>query len=418
MSDKKILFLLYNYPPEYGTAPKRNFRLSDTIKDAFSDYHIITSKKKNREYSEKITEINPLDYRYFLRKTTSTGTVPEALKKNNVSHFFIKILNTIPFNILFGEGGGIYMYKNYLKAKSLIKSRQFTHIYSSYRPATDHLVARALKRSFPGLVWIADFRDLIVDPHYKQQFFPKLHQRIYTRIFASADVLISISAPFANALKRYNPNTIAIPNGVDINLVQINPVPYPYFTIVYTGSMFLNERNAEPLFQAVKHLIEAGKIDNKSVRIIYAGKDSGEWEALSNKYNCKEIFINKGLVNSEDTIKLQRQANINVLLTISSDKLQGVLTGKLVEYLEAGSPVLAIVKGQNDPILSEMINELNAGMCVSDDSIEGAAIANFIAREYNEWLQTGRNSRKMNREILYRKYSTHHLLQPLMSYLN
>lgn len=417
MSAKKILFLLYNYPPEFGTAPKRNFRLFAAISGYFSDYHVITVVKDTREKTNKITEIKPLDYRAFVRKTSSSGSIPETLKKNFLSHFLIRILNTYPINLFLGEGGGAYMFRQYRIAKKLIKEQDFTHIYSSYRPIADHYTAARLKRKFPHLVWLADFRDLIVDPHYRQQYFPQIHQRVYRKLFRNADALLTISSSFAEKLKEYNPVVFSIPNGVPANIVHSPPLHTDYFTMVYTGSMFLNERNAEPVFTAVHKLINEKKINADKIRIIYAGKDHLEWIQLAEKYGAEHYFINKGIIKGAEAIELQKYANINILLTMSSDQLTGVFTGKLVEYLEAGSPILSIAKGQNDPLLATMITELNAGICVSDQVTDSRQTEQFICDEYNEWINSQKNARKMSIDILRDKYTMDTIIGPLKPFL-
>lgn len=81
MFNRKVLFLLYNYPPELGTAPKRNFQLSESLGEAFDQKFIITCYKSNRKQSGYIKEIKPFDYRSIVRKYSNSGYLSERLKK-------------------------------------------------------------------------------------------------------------------------------------------------------------------------------------------------------------------------------------------------------------------------------------------------------------------------------------------------
>jgi hypothetical protein len=106
-----------------------------------------------------------------------------------------------------------------------------------------------------------------------------------------------------------------------------------------------------------------------------------------------------------------------LLLTVSSDALQGVLTGKMIEYFEAGSPVLAIVVGQNDPELQAILHELEIGNTFSDQHQDLAGIKKFVLTEYNAWKATSRNRKPVSIDILKSKYSQEHTMKPLVEAL-
>jgi hypothetical protein len=95
--------------------------------------------------------------------------------------------------------------------------------------------------------------------------------------------------------------------------------------------------------------------------IIYAGKDGNFWKQVAEKYRLESLLDDKGIVSAVEAQQIQHDACINVLLTVSSDQLQGVLTGKMIEYFQSGSPVLGIIVGQNDPELQSILSELEIG---------------------------------------------------------
>jgi hypothetical protein len=417
MFNRKVLFLLYNYPPELGTAPKRNFQLSESLGEAFDQKFIITCYKSNRKQSGYIKEIKPFDYRSIVRKYSNSGYLSERLKKNVLSRVLIKLINTFPINLIFGEGGGIYLIESFYFASKFVKQHKITHVYSSYRPVSDHFVAYMLKRRFPHLCWIADFRDLPVEPHYQQQYLPNLHKNIYSYFFKKAKVALTVSSGLANELNLYNDNIEVVMNGIEDDYLFPKPVIVSSFNIVYTGSLFLEERNPNPLFIALNNLIKKGLVDSNLIKIVYAGKDGQSWNQLTSQWQLNEITINKDLISSEESRILQQEACINLLLTMASDKLQGILTGKYIEYLKAGSPILAIVKNQNDKFLENELQELNAGISVSDQDESILTIENFILEKFQNWTSCNKNEKSSLQKDIKIKYPADQILKSLNHYL-
>lgn len=418
-SAKRFLFFLYYYPPLKGTAPKRNELISSEIAKRADFAQIFTSVKENgnQHRIETVETIEAYDYRSFLRRRTKDGALPEQTKKGRIMQSMIRLINTFPINILLGEGGMFYYLALVRKGQRAINENKITHLYSSFRPFVDHYAAYTLKKRNPEIFWIADFRDLIIDPHYGHILFPGTQQRYFKKIFKRADLLTTVSDGLAERLKEYNRNVITVRNGIRKVPDEIIPVHCKYFRIAYTGSMFLDKRNATPVFAALVDLINQDLIDLDDIRIVYAGKDSHYWTSIADQHGLDEILVNKGIVEDEEVGNIQKGACVNLLLTVSSDELQGVLTGKMIEYFEAGSPVLGIVVHQNDPELSNILDDLGIGKSFSDQPKDEQEIKNFIFTEYLHWKRTGMNRKPVNVELLKKKYSVEVTMKPLYEFM-
>ena len=412
----RFLFILYFTPPAPGTAPKRNFRILKYIAAHAQHSILFTAKYPGKPQVEipkvETHAIKAFDYRTILRGNTKDGYLPEHHKAARWKQWGIKLINTFPFNILIGEGGLLYVNSVIRKANQLIQQDKITHIYSSFRPFADHYIAYRLKKKNPGLTWIADFRDLIIDPHYEHHLFGKKQEAYFKKMFSSASLLTTVSDGLALKLRAYNPNVAVIRNGIDTDYHMPSAVSSKHFTITYTGSMFLNTRNAKPIFDALRLL--SGKDDNflKDVRIEYAGKDSFYWNKLANEYHFENIFVDRGLVADHEAKSMQTESCINLLLTISSPELQGVLTGKMIEYFEAGSPVLSIVVGQNDEELQSLLTEIEIGQSVSDGESDLKRIEDFIYQEYLLWKESGMNRKPVNVDVLKKNYTMDVVMAP------
>src|SRR5688500_4650766 len=346
----RFLFFLYYYPPLHGSAAKRNYLIASELIRRISFARIFTATKleKGSSPGENVETVKASDYRSILRKKTKDGALPETSKESKWMQFVIRLINTFPINILAGEGGLFYFVRLLQKGQRSIKDDKITHLYSSYRPFADHYAAYILKNRHPHLFWIADFRDLIIDPHYNHIYFPIVQQGFYKRVFKKADLLTTVSNGLSKHLKEYNNSVITLRNGIRNIPSEIIPVHCKYFKLAYTGSMFLDKRNAKPIFVAVKELIDESKLIRNDLRIIYAGKDDSNWIDLATGYDLLPILDTRGIVSGAEANLIQLNACINILLTVASDRLDGVLTGKMIEYFESGSPVLAVVVIKND----------------------------------------------------------------------
>ena len=417
----RFLFILYFTPPAPGTAPKRNFRILQYLSKKAERSVLFTAKYPGRPVPEipgVITHATlAWDYRTFLRSKTRDGYLPEQKKASSWKQWGIKLINTFPFSIAIGEGGLLYFITLVRKGNQVIRNEKITHLYSSFRPFTDHYVAYWLKKKNPQVTWIADFRDLIVDEHYQHIFFPKNHQSFFKKLFSTANLLTTVSDGLAVHLKEYNPNVLVVRNGIEGEILVPPPNRSSHFTITYTGSMFLNTRNPKPVFEALKTLYDKGLIDISNVRIRYAGKDSFLWQRMAADYQFENIWEDHGLVSDDEARILQQQSCVNLLLTISSPELTGMLTGKMIEYFQAGSPVLAIITGQNDDELSGMLEELEIGKSFSDQVYDLVNIKDFILREYEFWNNSKSNRKPAKLEVLKQNYSIVNTMTPLMAFI-
>jgi glycosyltransferase involved in cell wall biosynthesis len=411
----RFLFILYFTPPAPGTAPKRNYRILKYLSGKAGKNFLLTVKYPGRPVPEipgvTTSASTALDYRTLLRRKTRDGYLPEQKKAGAWRQWGIKLINTFPFSILIGEGGFFYFLSLLRRGSRLIREENITHLYSSFRPFADHYAAYWLKRKHPHLIWIADFRDVIVDQHYRHLFFPKNHQVLFKKIFSKADLLTTVSEGLAKHLKLYHSKVHVVRNGIDTDARPVPPASCEHFTISYTGSMFLDTRNPRPLFKALHSLFKKDKIAINDIRLVYAGKDSSVWQELTDQYDLSQILDDQGLVDDQTARQLQQQSCINLLLTISSPELTGILTGKLIEYFQAGSPVLGIVSGQNDDELNTMFTELAIGQSFSDRPEDLHSIEDFLFGEYNYWKQNGTNRKPVKWEVLKERYSMDSIMQ-------
>lgn len=410
-SKHEILCLHYYYPPVRSGAVLRNYYFSTAFSPYFEKIHVLTSDNAQTREKEPLIlpnnlhryEVRTMDYRSLKRfsKHKPTGT-----KSSSTFQFLTKIQKTLPFHFIIGEGSLVYIYSAYKKAKELIKKNNISMIYSSFMPYADHLIAFLLKRKFPNLIWVADFRDLQVEPMYKNIYFEKLNRRIEKYLLKNVDLITTISSPFADYLSVYG-RTLSVPKGVAIR--SYNKKKNDKFKIVYTGHLAGEFRDGKYLINALKIL--NNKYPDK-FQFIYAGRDGDLWKKWFEEKGIIRLFEDRGFIPRNETLNLQEESDLLLLLTSSTPNYKGVFTGKLFEYLETKSPIINIINGIKDDVFEELFNELNAGKIIyNNEPIE--SLVNYI-----EYLYINPIINKKNIDLLERKYTWDYRAKSILKAIN
>ena len=405
-----ILCIHYYFPPLLSTAVIRNYHIACTFASLCDHVHVLTSDNHTRFPNQErplpnnldVHSIYTLDYRRLLANDgKSDSHKPMAKKSSSFFQWMLKVQKSYPFNLLIGEGNIIYIYRAYYKARKLIDHGGVTQIYSSYRPLADHIVAYLLKRKYPHLKWVADYRDLHIEPIYKNTVLTGLQRKVEKRLLAKADLVTSISDGLTAQLKANDRPTATVLRGVELRAPEEQ---FEKFTLAYTGSLYFDYRDPRPVFTEIKSLIDEGYIANEDTSLVYAGRDGHRFEEWINAHGLSSIFTNHGLVTQDLAKSIQNRSHINLLLTSSSPELTGVLTGKVFEYFEALNPTLCLINGVYDPEFEALFSELDAGVVVYDPPLKQGKMRSFILDKYNEWKSSHQVKSTLNHQLIESKY--------------
>ena len=407
----EILCIHYYFPPLKSTAVIRNYHIACTLASFFSKVHVLTSNNhlrfpnQKRNFPDRLFtyDVATWDYRLLLSGKAQKDTHISSAKKSSAFYqYLLKVQKSFPFNLFLAEGNILYIFRAYRKAKKLIKTGKVDTIFSSFGPYADHYVAWLLKRKYPHLKWIADFRDLQIEPIYKNVIWEKYQRRIERKVLSKADLISCISEGFVDQLKVYGRPTRSILRGVELRAPEKQ---FDKFTIAYTGSLYFEYRDPRPLFRILRELIDDGKLEAEDLDVIYAGRDGAKFDLWIKEFMLSASFSNKGLVSQNEAKSIQNKSHINLLLTSSSPELTGVITGKIFEYFEALNPTLCLISGVHDPEFESLFEELNAGTVVYSPELTEGKMHEFILTKYKEWKTTHRVESSLNTSLIKEKYS-------------
>jgi hypothetical protein len=406
-SSAKLLMINYYCPPVKAVGAVRVANLYRHARDYFGQVHMLTTSNQSifqqEEASlvyESVDYIPTLDFRRILRFFRKNVTYFSSQKKKHpIKKLLIRLIDSFPLNLLIGDGGLLYILAGYRKACQLVKEEGITHVFSSFRPYSDHAIAYLLKRRFPHLYWIADFRDVQVDPNRKNVLFPGFQHGCNREILKKADLLTSVSKGYTRYLSRYNDQAFCLYNGIEVGNDQPeDQPPFSKFTLAYTGTVYPELQDPGILLEALRELITEGKIPEEKVQLVLAGRDGEVWQDWIDQHDLSGLLKNMGTLSRVEALQIQRRSHINLLLSWSSSELQGVLTGKLYEYLQHGHPILAVVNGVRDEEFEELFDRFQAGLIAYDRPTDLEKVKDFILDAFLEWKKSGKVTSRLKRK--------------------
>ena len=388
-----FLFLSYYYPPLKSMGSMRAYYLSHELSKEH-EVHVISTDNAHRLEQEALpisTDISvqyvpTYDYRTITSKKTSKTHYSEGTKSSLLGRTAVKVLNSFPISSYLGEGGYRYRKAAYGAACQIIDGGGITHIWSSFRPYADHEVAAQLKRKYPHLVWVADYRDIHVDALKDNVYWRGHQERKAQRLMASADLVTTISEGCLDHLSHLGKRQMLLYNGLPaVESTSTDKLPTDKLHITFTGSLYGDNRDPSPLLDAIRQLLDQQLIDQSKIMINYAGKDSLKWESYINRYELETIATIHGMLPYAEALELQQRSHINLLLTFAHPDVQGALTGKLFEYIASRKLILCLIKGSRDTEIEHFVDRYSDGATYYQDSKDRPHILSFVQTAYQHF---------------------------------
>lgn len=291
-------------------------------------------------------------------------------------------------------------------------------VVSSAWPYSVHRVGYGLKRQGKTKLWVMDWRDLWTGNH----MYPGLpiirwwEQRMERQFHSQADMVTTVSEPLAAQLITNVGNKVhVIYNGFDPeDYTALSGCPaFPddgLFRIVYTGSIYSGKQDPTPLFTAIKNLHDSKKVTPNQLKVVFVGVNSDVTD-LAKRSHVDEYVAFQGLVPRERALRMQRDCDALLFLEYQAPGVDGILTGKLFEYLFVQPPILAI----------GISSQSSAGVII-EQSERGVALGNDVGK-IEQWLllqlqnsaAQGRIERKGQCPATILKYSRENAARELLS---
>ncbi|SUZ47222.1 uncharacterized protein METZ01_LOCUS76 [marine metagenome] len=393
---EKILIITYYWPPAGGSGVQRwmyfskylsqfNFQpIILSVNPTYASYSSIDKSLENgvsNIESYKTFSLEPLKF-YSLFK--SNKGIPQSIipKKTIFDNFlaFIRLNFFIPDARI---GWNPFALK---KALKIVRDQKIKYIITTGPPHSTHLIGLKVK-NITGVKWLADFRDPWQEIFYLKNFFrfnyiKKLDLRLEKKVLSSANAIITtVGEKYHNILKNkilVNQNLFSIYNGYDKKeFDKVKSTRPDYFNIVFTGVLSENN-NYEIFLKAIKTLDPIK--NNLNIKFNLAGNIDNHIIDLFSKFVSTK---SAGYLSHNQAISFMKSSHLLVNFNYKGTNKPDMISGKLIEYLASGSPIVNI---------SHLNSESEFLISLSEDSVTASEhdidkIVGYISKSYNTWLK-------------------------------
>ncbi|MDF1494091.1 hypothetical protein [Caproiciproducens sp. CPB-2] len=438
---KNILIISEHFAPENVIAAIRPTKIAKYFKK-LGEYHItVLTTKKKLEISDSILEN---DLRYVDNLIAVDGysktsvIIPKIMKIRrrieakcnktdeyapaNANHVNLSIHKSWSISnnwvkkeisriaVFFPDYADSHIFfrnaKKYFKKN---KNQNFDIIFSTYGPLASHQIGKNIKKLNKNAFWIADFRDAVLSDFVPIGF--KHYCKNYSnRICKNADVITAVSQGVIDGLYiKNNIKKMVISNGFDRDDIRYFTKfdSHRKFILSYTGSLYSGKRDLSVLFKALHELINENLIEEEKVSICYAGGEEDIFFSQVRPFFLENISLSYGKLERKAALHLQSDSDILLLASWNTEKSNGIVTGKFLEYMMMDKPVISVITGEiPNSKIKELTSACNLGVCFeqanSDKDYE--ILKQYLLNKYNEFIEHGVVNYEPNREEI-EKYS-------------
>jgi len=308
--------------------------------------------------------------------------------------------------VLIPDGERLWEHFSIKKAIQIVKDEKIELLYSTSQPFSTHLLALEIKKRYPEIPWVADFRDewtnnAFVKAYNYNPLRIKKEKRMERSVFEMADSVV-INTPFMrdNSV-RDNPDLAykfhVIPNGFDKEDFEgfTAGEQNDKFTLTYTGLIYGNT-SPETVFKALSGLLDEKKADPEKIKIRFVGRfKEGNLIQMAKAHNVFEVMEILPYMSHRESIKKLMASD--ALLLLLGKGTEAIYTGKLMEYINTGKPILATIPANG--AAAALITETGTGFVADCDDVE--TTARHIQTLYESWL-AGKKPISPNVELISR----------------
>jgi glycosyltransferase involved in cell wall biosynthesis len=402
---KKVLIIAYHYPPLGGGGVFRTLKFTKYLPKFGYRPYVLTVK--NPMYSTKdltlIEEIPPEAKVYRTFSLEHRLLRAPRLLNINLKWFYMPDENIgwLPTAVLAGA--------------NLIKKENISVIYATSPVWTSLLIGCFLKRKTKKPL-VIDFRDPWTDNlfiKYPTAVHELIERKMEEKVLTQADYVTVVSESIKNSLEERYPylksKIATITNGFDPddfkNLKTYSKADK--FRITFTGSIY-GLLTAKPFLFAMKELIEENSELKEKMEALFVGNYGKETPLLVKKFGLEENVKLVNYVPHKECLELIMNSQaLLLLITTESPRGEGILTGKLFEYLASRKPIIAIAPPNG--LAAKIIKSLGVGAVVSPWDV--SLIKKTLDTFYEQWKRGELFRAEGNISNYSRKFLTQQLAQ-------
>lgn len=363
---KNIIIIAYFYAPWNNVAVRRAESFVKAWSKKGHRITLITSSESfrvTRQDNDTVTYIHipcviRFLKRFYGRFTSQNRAIPrdlvQAMRSNSDSSHKVRVPRVKEYyanwigktgailggrmpSLTFFWGLGVFLWLFRSKIKPDI-------VIATSPPPIGLLVASIAKKLLfrPQVISVLDYRDAWTDDPLSKGVWPFTLVERYMETWCNRHANFIVRACESIEFYREQPS-IHLPNGMDYSVCAVDHVrpsalPDTTLNLVYTGSVY-DEQDWTPLFKALSR-IEKESLFAKKIRVVLSGSVTYKFLKAIESYKIQGIFDLLGSVRYQESIHLQRWADICLFFPLVSRPK--VSTGKVFEYLATAGEIWSI----------------------------------------------------------------------------
>jgi glycosyltransferase involved in cell wall biosynthesis len=404
---KKVLIITYYWPPTGGAGVQRWLKFSKYFRQFGWEPVIYTPSNPDFPINDntllkdipkdltilktQITE--PYDiYRKIMRKKKTETVNQGFLSEGKENTMLQSVMIWIRGNFFIPDARKFWIKPSISYLSNYIKENKIDAVISTGPPHSMHLIAMELKQKF-NIPWIADFRDPWTQIDFYSQlklssFADKKHKKLEHQVLTQANKVVTVSPSCGTDLEKLGTRKVdIITNGFDTDDFKFNSDLKLLDGFLFHHIGALNkDRNPYTLWKVLGDLCKENSDLKKELILKFTGKtDAIVFESLKQQ-GLESNFQKSDYMPHSEVVKLMVQSPILLLPLNNTPNNEGVLSGKLFEYLAAKRPIFGIGLPHADA--AKILKEAQAGVMV----------------DFNDYEET-----KKQILDLYQKYKTNNL---------
>lgn len=381
---KKVLVITYYWPPSGGAGVQRWLKFTKYLRNYGWEPIIYTPENPEppafdhsleKDIPEGIHVIKtriwePYSaYKRFVGRKKEDSIKGGFLSENKRPSLTEKISVWIRGNFFIPDARKFWIKPSVRFLVDYLKKNPVDAIVSTGPPHSMHRIALGIKKKL-NVPWLADFRDPwtnidFYDDLMLTKFAHRKHLRLEREVLSTADKVVTVSWNWAKDFEKLCGRKIdVVTNGYDPedfkNLSENSG--NERFVLCHIGSLN-KDRNPEFLWKCLAQIVKADPDFDRDLRIRFIGQvDYKVFDDLT-RFNLMKRTEKIDYLPHDETLKKSSESSALLLLLNNTPNVDGIIPGKVFEYLALKRPILCIGVDTGDS--ARIINESKAGSVIN-----------------------------------------------------
>jgi glycosyltransferase involved in cell wall biosynthesis len=411
---KKLIIISYFYPPAAFVGGERTQYWAENL-HKHGYYPVVITRQWNKGQKDLVNRINHNQHSVEKYETYEVHRLPynRSLRDKCAPFKWLKPIQkllTLCELVFSNYFLSVLPYSNFFSyAKGLIeKDKNIQLVLISGRPFRSFFFGYRLKKVFPHIHWVADYRDEWTTsrnktPGFINGFIRSLERNSEKRWLSNASLFINVSEKWKPRIENLTETKgKEVKNGYIENIKPLGKgtfiKPADSFQIAYVGTLYQN--------QEIESFLKVLNQIKKEITLYFIGSElipseKYRLQQLAKKYDFL-IRIQK-LSKQELYNNLQ---NIDLFFATPYANVDGCLPVKAFDYLILKKPII-LYPSDND-VFEEFILDTQSGIIAANEIEAENIIADYIKKKKNGELKP-RQLKNDNIQKYSRAYQTRRL---------